>query len=383
MDFINHLRNITERLAHQSSDVHFEYWHLLDVVHYATKLSRERQLDQRLCLAIAYGHDLGRLKEGVIGKGHAKAGARCMQTLFKQNKSCKYTYSEQRIICHAIAVHNQKNKCHGPYDELIKDADSLAHHTEGVLNTPSELWRVQLCENPGFNLNVASVSTWQQTFAEQQHKILVHLAHSTHRLEHPDVWVHQARTGIRSVRSIAWALDLKMRHLKVVANRLENARSYHVALTLLPKEEPYYHKLTLKLRQEHNFIHRNISQWLVMPTVIADAGVNHDLENVCKQAFMSYLTAARDVNINDQEGLHRIRIQGKRLICWSDLGLITLSPEPLLNAIRDLHHHIGKYRDCVIIKQETRSKALESLEKSHRKAVRQTLLYLKLMAREQ
>jgi hypothetical protein len=41
--------------------------------------------------------------------------------------------NEIEAICHAIEHHSDKAGVHGPFDELLKDADVLAHHLYNTL----------------------------------------------------------------------------------------------------------------------------------------------------------------------------------------------------------------------------------------------------------
>jgi hypothetical protein len=354
----------------------------MDVHHYAVMLSHKRHLDDRMCQVIAYGHDLGRLKDGIVGKGHASASANVMKKLLNTYHANSFTTTQKKIICHAIAVHNQKNTCHGPYDELIKDADSLAHHAEKLALTQSEKWRIQLYEHPKFNITVAPITQWQNSYIDQYKKTNTHLVCASLRQEQPDTWVHQGRTSIRIVRSIAWALGIKVPHLKTVADRLEKARTYHVSLNLLPKDDPYHLILKHKLAKEHKKINLNSPQWLAHKDIPSVDHCRPTIDKISKQALMTYLIIAFHVTLDDHKTLHRLRIQGKRLLSWQTHGLIDITPLPLLEAIQELHHHLGKFRDCMILRQQTHSPSLQSLEKTHRKHVRQRLLYLKLTARQ-
>ncbi len=43
-----------------------------------------------------------------------------------------FTEDEIDIICASIALHDEKDAVHGPYDEILKDADAFAHFVRGA-----------------------------------------------------------------------------------------------------------------------------------------------------------------------------------------------------------------------------------------------------------
>ncbi|MBN1649162.1 MAG: HD domain-containing protein [Spirochaetales bacterium] len=86
-------------------------------------LARKRGLDEELCAIIGYLHDLGRIRYNIVGPGHASPGAEDSEKIL--GKTGLFSEAEIRIIVSAIRNHDDKHVAHGPYDELVKDADSL------------------------------------------------------------------------------------------------------------------------------------------------------------------------------------------------------------------------------------------------------------------
>lgn len=386
------LKQLMASLARKSPDSTFESEHLEHVTSFALSLGEKRGLDLNLCLVIALAHDIGRLKLGVVGKGHAKAGAKEIKKLLKSYDGLGFSNQEQKVICHAISVHNQKGKIHGPYDELIKDADAMAHGLEGLLEIGPEPWRVELCKNPGYTLTVKEGIIWEQVLAKEIKSLREHLSHQGFQMEQPDVWVHQTRTAIRKIRSIVWAINWQekpksLEAFKAIAKQLEDARFYYVAMSMLPNQGPHRDALRVKLDKEHRKIHQEPWLWKaseldkgdIEPSSTKALERNGDAR--CQKALVKYLELAKTAELDDHKALHQLRIQGKRLLSWLQADLITLEPQSFYQVIQDVHHHIGKYRDAVIIRETLDTDALLGLEKHHRRQLKQSLLYLKLRGR--
>ena len=102
----------------------FEEEHIRLVEKYAIELAYIRNLDIPTAQVIALLHDHGRLIESVYGKAHAKAGAKVAKKWLAPFNIPSYTLE---TIIDAIGYHNKKKLLQGPYQELIKDSDSLAH----------------------------------------------------------------------------------------------------------------------------------------------------------------------------------------------------------------------------------------------------------------
>ena len=100
------LKTVSKKYANESADSAFELSHRKYVADYSKKLAKSRHLDSKLALLIAYGHDLGRTKEGFIGKGHALAGSNFCSSLLKSET----TLSNKKIkkVAMAISLHSKK-----------------------------------------------------------------------------------------------------------------------------------------------------------------------------------------------------------------------------------------------------------------------------------
>ncbi|WP_459129289.1 HD domain-containing protein [Guggenheimella bovis] len=102
--------------------------HTKGVAKFAKILAEQRELDRDLSVASALLHDIARETSFLVTK-HGKKGAE-MAPPFLEGL---FTEDEIHVICRAIRVHPKKKLLHGPYEELLKDADVLQHMEEGIL----------------------------------------------------------------------------------------------------------------------------------------------------------------------------------------------------------------------------------------------------------
>ena len=103
--------------------------HLNGVVMLSKHLAMERGYDSDLAAVAAALHDVGRSLLDVPGKPHAREGARKAKAMMKAQGG--FSQREMETVIGAIQTHNRKGKTgHGPYNELLKDADLLARYFE-------------------------------------------------------------------------------------------------------------------------------------------------------------------------------------------------------------------------------------------------------------
>lgn len=86
-------------------------------------LAKKRGLNVDIALITGYLHDVGKF---VLSKSrnHAETGSKIVYGLLRSIK--EITDEEIEVICCAIERHDKKNIVDDPYEEIIKDADSLA-----------------------------------------------------------------------------------------------------------------------------------------------------------------------------------------------------------------------------------------------------------------
>ena len=99
--------------------------HLYSVSMFATMLARKRGLDPEIAAVCGMLHDIYQVTAGT-GEQHAAEGAKVAAEMLRQAN--EYSDEEIEIITTAISWHSKKLKFHGPYDELLKDADVMSHY---------------------------------------------------------------------------------------------------------------------------------------------------------------------------------------------------------------------------------------------------------------
>jgi len=98
--------------------------HLLGVSSCCVLLALRRGLDPELAAISGMLHDIYRLKTG-INMNHGHNGAEMARVVLNRAES-SFLDSEKKIILSAIFHHGDKLDVHDEYDELLKDADTLA-----------------------------------------------------------------------------------------------------------------------------------------------------------------------------------------------------------------------------------------------------------------
>ncbi len=379
MKFIGYLRGLSLGYALSSENATFEQDHVHDVAHYSELLAFKRNLDLNIALAIAYGHDLGRTKLGVVGKDHARVCARFMKALMLDSEFDEQT---QIMIVSAIKKHNLKSKCHGVYEELIKDADALAHQDEGLIDddNPVETYRVVISNMEALSITVAPFEAWRDQFEVHRVSFLKNM--NTLSLLKTDSrnWIHEQRKNIRKLRSIIWYLkvdDLKEhelkehdalsevdRLLKGFFSELSEARMYQVQIDLLKTMQNHQSALTSEEKQrileeklthalaliENRLIKGNYDTLIHLMNESIDMDASYFEDRVVNQkrwlsAFASYQDKAIEINPKKLKPLHKLRIRGKNFKYMCSLGLIQFSQPFIVTVIEQLHDQIGALND--------------------------------------
>lgn len=352
MDFISYLRGLTEGYAHQSTNADFEIRHFLNVEQEIVKLCYQRRLSLEMGLIMAYGHDLGRLKEGVYGKAHSQVSAKIVTGLLKQTD---LSNKEVKKICKGIRVHNQKEKIHGLYSELIKDADSLAHGREGIIEREDyfEHIRVLTAELDELKIHVATQQQWIKALESSYLKIEKCLQDDIAFSAKSEFWVHDLRVAIRRMRSILWVLkhkrsaenkeivkNLDMR-LEKMSKLLEYVRILQVAIRKVNLDQSTYKCFQKRIKKifgvlgQHYDEHFQLGEIkLALDQVIEN--LPSDLNAPCRILFMQTFRLAKKVDLKNAEKLHKLRIFTKRIKYLMQLGLIQFSMEGVDGSIPEL-----------------------------------------------
>ena len=98
--------------------------HLFGVSMMAGFIAARRGLDAELMQIAGLFHDYAAYKTGTAAD-HAHKGSFLVKGVLKEIGLT--TDEENSIICAAIFHHSDKDKTDGPYDEALKDADTMEH----------------------------------------------------------------------------------------------------------------------------------------------------------------------------------------------------------------------------------------------------------------
>ena len=114
--------------------------HTLQVVSYASMLSKQRNIDTNLAIIASYFHDISTYMSH-YSDNHA---FRSSQFAFMHLPNIT-TLSSNEInqVVEAIKNHSTKNQTHDPLSEIIKDADVLAHYYADIILNDTEKQRLE------------------------------------------------------------------------------------------------------------------------------------------------------------------------------------------------------------------------------------------------
>ena len=100
------------------------YSHLYSVSKFGALLALKRGLDPEIAQASGMLHDIYQVTNGTTEQ-HGARGAVVAEKILRETGL--YSEEEIKTITTAIHWHSKKRKFHGPYDELLKDADVMNH----------------------------------------------------------------------------------------------------------------------------------------------------------------------------------------------------------------------------------------------------------------
>lgn len=115
--------------------------HLYGVCTFCTILAKKRNLNVEICAVCGMLHDIYKYRT-LNSEEHGKLGSIDARKILSE-LNC-FTNEETDIICTAIYNHSDKNMFHGPYDELLKDADVLQHYLYNTSDPIQENERLRL-----------------------------------------------------------------------------------------------------------------------------------------------------------------------------------------------------------------------------------------------
>ena len=127
---MNRLEQVRQRVDHilrnqpDLEERRAGFVHLYGVSQTCALLALKRGLDVQLCAVAGMLHDSATYVTG-DPTDHDRLGALEAERLLGELGS--FTEREIAIICQAISRHRAKGRVDDPFDELLKDADVLAH----------------------------------------------------------------------------------------------------------------------------------------------------------------------------------------------------------------------------------------------------------------
>ena len=98
--------------------------HMYGVARFCTLLAMKRNLDAELAATCGMLHDIFYMSGGA-SENHAAKGTEQAEMILKTMGL--YSDDEIGIVTTAISRHSDKEHIHGPYDELLKNADVMDH----------------------------------------------------------------------------------------------------------------------------------------------------------------------------------------------------------------------------------------------------------------
>ena len=120
------LRDEIDKLVLQGAPdvIRMRISHMSGVARFCTLLAMKRNLNVELATTCGTLHDICWMTGGGVDD-HAAKGARQAEAILQSLGA--YSEDEINIITTAISHHGDKNAIHGPYDEVLKDADVMDH----------------------------------------------------------------------------------------------------------------------------------------------------------------------------------------------------------------------------------------------------------------
>lgn len=114
--------------------------HLSSVSQFAALLALRRDLNTELAQAAGLLHDISSYLHTPTPDHGPRGAIIARDILISQGD---FSPSDIETITHAIHHHSDKATIHGPYDELLKDADVLSHalHNPSLYDMPNESTR--------------------------------------------------------------------------------------------------------------------------------------------------------------------------------------------------------------------------------------------------
>ncbi|PKM56949.1 MAG: hypothetical protein CVU98_08635 [Firmicutes bacterium HGW-Firmicutes-3] len=351
---------ILDQLGQQS----YDYQHVRSVERLSAEMAKRRGLSSDIAQMIALLHDMGRITENVIGKEHGIVGSRLAYRWLTD-----YDVDEpiKEIVVDAVAKHNKKKQIDGPYHELIKDCDALAHELEiGEYLPKYEQIRCEQAYKLFFKMVMMDLDAIDMIFQEKWAALVIVLKNlDEETLDGKQV--HNIRTEIRTLRAMIWMLrgyqskGVKRldQFLKEVFIDLEQSRKLSVFRKSLKKAESsskLIEQVTKLIQHENKKMIRKISKRILKQEKVLykeniglkaiphqDAlAIKYKIQEDIKSDYVSLL---KTVSIKNLKSLHKLRIFGKKFLYLAESGIFSFLDEQDGQLYSNIHKTVGGLND--------------------------------------
>ncbi len=126
---VDAIRRVVDRDIDASANVRKNYVHLYGVADCSTVLAIKRGLSPELACITGMLHDISYVRSGSYDR-HDALGAQLAEQILAETGL--FTADERKIVAEAILRHDDHTNVHGPYDEVLKDADVLQPYLTDV-----------------------------------------------------------------------------------------------------------------------------------------------------------------------------------------------------------------------------------------------------------
>ncbi|WP_073049929.1 HD domain-containing protein [Dethiosulfatibacter aminovorans] len=124
MEYLNKHLTMLNDMGFVFDDGSFdEMIHSYGVAYFCASAAYSKGLDPELGYIIGLLHDVGRIINDDYTKAHGPSGAILVEGFLEDTGL--FDSEEIEIVCRSISKHSKKGKNHGPYDEILKDADLI------------------------------------------------------------------------------------------------------------------------------------------------------------------------------------------------------------------------------------------------------------------
>jgi len=359
---IKNLDLYMQTMISDNTNAEYEKKHYQNVKAYATSLARYRNLDSKRTQIVAILHDIGRMMPDNSNRKHAAISVEIANKMLSDQKVSQKIIKD---IIRDISQHSKKSRIGNPYEELLKDADSLAHQDELGYQALSRVEKVRcdLAMYNGGKLFAFSDSSQleKESIQDKIIKIKDSLSQGDEIFFQKES-IHLFRIEINKARTLIWLLNKvetkKSDTFRSLGNQLKklyqnNAylRQLHVFLSIIPKEEkwsPLRDFIKEQSIKEQKIL--NVKKWrqifskikISENTIISKTDYKLSIEELL--ADMRELTIR--ANSFEMERLHKLRICAKKFKYLQEMGIIEI--ELIFSkALSELHEAIGDYHDTV------------------------------------